>query len=226
MKASSLILIFTSIVCSTAVGFCGVVGSLPLPTGLKYANNIWGLDDVCVPLAPGVSYPDFAFSASHFPYLVFGGSYNQLQWNDWTNQVKCYMLNTSNWSCWTGIWVAGCGDLNGDDDMDLLIGDTRHLNYRDWDKDFGICYVVHNVGEPGSVGETVLDMDDPGTMATVVTITADQAQSRFGCCCEIIGDVDGDGYDDIVVGESGWGPSPTTATAYRERVSTLLRYQL
>ena len=195
--------------------FAASVGSLP--TGVN-VGNVFGLDDVCVPQL-GTSYPDFAFCAAHFGYLVFGGNYDQLDWGDWQNSVKHYQLNVDDFSLWFGVWMAGWGDVNGDDDQDLLVGDTRHLNFAnndgDWANNVGICYALYNIGEPGVVGRTTLELDEAGTMATVARITADQAQSRFGCCCEIVGDVDGDGYADIVVGESGW--SPTSGTAQRER---------
>jgi len=199
--------------------FGATVGALPTA---KNVANVFGLDDVCAPQL-GTSYPDFVFCAGSgsgaWPYIVFGGSYNQLAWADWQNSVKHYIVQVDDYSMWTGVWVAGRGDLNGDDNNDVLIGDPRHLNFpnngEDWANNIGICYALYNVGEPASVGESTLDLDDPGTMATVARITADQVQSRFGCCSEIIGDVDDDGYADILVGESGWGP--TSGSAQRER---------
>jgi len=181
------------------------VGSLPVPL---YPNKLFGLGDVQVPV--GTSYPDFAFGARAFPYLVFGGSYDQDDWADWTTQVKYYWMSVDDYSMWTGVWVAGLGDINDDGDNDLLIGDTRHLSFRnnqgDWANNKGICYALYNIAEPISLGPTELDLDEPGLKATVVKITTDQVQSRFGCCSQIVGDVNGDGYADVLVGESGWGP--------------------
>ncbi len=199
--------------------FCGMVGSLDLDAeeGYGYTNNIWGLGDVCVPFVPGVSYPDFIFTSHPFSYLIFGGSYNEREWGDWPNQVKHYKLKMDYCSWWMGIWVAGNGDINDDGDSDVLVADTRHFNFEHegWNENFGVCYVLYNIVEPASGARTELDLANPGSMATVATITADQAQSRFGCCCEIIGDVDGDGYEDILIGESGW--SPASATGRRQR---------
>jgi len=196
--------------------FCDVVGSLDLEGGdYSYTSNIWGLNDVCVPFAPGVSYPDFIFTSHRFSYLIFGGSYDALQWADWPSQVKHYLLKIDDCSWWLGVWVSGNGDINGDGDCDALVTDTKYFNYKGWDENFGVCYVLYDIGEPESGARTVLDLANPGSMAAVATITADQPQSRFGCCCEIIGDVDNDRYEEILVGESGW--SPAGAAAWRER---------
>ena len=199
----------------------GPVGSLPY--GI---NCVRSLGDVAT---AGTAYPDMGFTCANEPRLVFGSNYQQSDWASWESSVKHYTMYTSSsqHTTWTGVWVSGWGDVNNDTDCDVVVCDTRHNNFKDWDENFGICYVLYNIGEPTTGGQTKLCLNSPGpTKATIVTITADQAQSRLGCCAEIIGDVDNDGYDELLIGESGWGPSPTTATAYRERVSTLLRYQL
>jgi len=194
--------------------FAASVGSLPVEL---HPNNVFGLGDVRLP--EGTSYADFAFGANSYPYLLFGGDYTQFQWANWTTQVKYYRMSVDDYSTWMGVWVAGLGDINGDGHNDLLIGDTRHLmffnNEGDWANNKGICYALYDIAQPEDPGETELDLDDPGENAAVAKITTDQIQSLFGCCSQIVGDVNADGHADILVGESGWGP-PTTATAYRQ----------
>jgi len=78
--------------------------------------------------------------------------------------------------------MAGWGDVNADGDNDVVIGDPRHLNFDgdDWANNVGICYALYNIGEPGVVGRTELDLDAPGTMATVARITADWSARAAG----------------------------------------------
>jgi len=185
----------------SGAALCAPVGSLPTDTKM---GNVSGLGEVCTPAWPAMSFPDFLFYSGTNAYLIFRGSYDDSDWTNWADQVKHYQIGIqmANWSCWFGIWVAGRGDINDDGDNDVLIGDTRHLNYKAWDKNYGICYALYNIGEPARIGRTELDLDEPGTMATVAKITTDQVQSRFGCCSEIVGDVNGDDYGDILIGES------------------------
>jgi len=187
-----------------ALAFCASVGSLPTDTNMA---NVFGLGEVCTPPGPGTSFPDLVLSGGKYAYVIFGGDYDQLDWADWVDEVKHYRTVTTNYSDWFGIWVAGRGDINDDGDNDVLIGDTRHLNYKAWDENIGICYALYNIAEPMTPGRTELDLDEPGLKATVVKITTDQVQSRFGCCSQIVGDVNGDGYADILIGETGWRPA-------------------
>ena len=192
--------------------FCASVGSLP--TG-RYMANVSGLGEVCTPAGPATSFPDFVFSGGQYAYVVFGGDYDQLNWAGWTTDVKHYAICRDNATPWFGIWVAGLGDMNDDGDNDVLIGDTRHQNFRDWDENYGICYALYDIAEPMAAGRTELDLDDPGNSAVVAKITTDQVQTLFACCSQIVGDVDGDDYADLLIGESGWSPMGVEARQER-----------
>jgi len=151
-------------------GLCAEVGSLPTDANM---GNVSGLGEVCTPPGPATSFSDMVFSGGMYAYVVFGGAYDSDDWADWVVSVKHYRTVTTEYSAWFGIWVAGRGDMNDDGDNDVLIGDTRHQNFRDWDKNYGICYALYDIAEPMAPGRTDLDLDNPGLKATVVKIATD-----------------------------------------------------
>ncbi len=83
-----------------------------------------------------------------------------------------------------GSWVAGAGDLNGDGRADVLIGAPgTHLGQFDR----GAVYVYYGKATaPYLVAGPVLD--------------AGQAGIRYGACVAGAGDVNGDGFCDVLVG--------------------------
>ncbi|HIL12483.1 MAG TPA: hypothetical protein EYG16_02295 [Deltaproteobacteria bacterium] len=89
-----------------------------------------------------------------------------------------------------GSTVADAGDVNGDGYSDIVVGAFG------WDTvdglfDEGAVFVF--LGGPGGIVGT-----DPSTANAV--LLGDQAASEFGWSVAGAGDVNGDGYDDIVVG--------------------------
>jgi hypothetical protein len=83
-----------------------------------------------------------------------------------------------------GIRVATAGDVNGDGYSDVVVGAYRYLN------------------DPGSDGRAFLYLGSPQGLATAPAWTAasDQAGSYFGWSVATTGDVNGDGYSDVIVG--------------------------
>ncbi len=84
-----------------------------------------------------------------------------------------------------GISVAGAGDVNGDGYSDVIIGCYR---YNDGFTDEGVAYVYH--GSATGLSAT------PNSMAD----DANQAFAQFGASVAGAGDVNGDGYSDVIVG--------------------------
>jgi hypothetical protein len=87
-------------------------------------------------------------------------------------------------SATVGAAVSTAGDVNGDGYSDLLVG-SGLVSGTFW------CYL--------SLGTSV----PPLTMLGSVVAT-DQAGSSFGQSLATAGDVNGDGFDDVVIGASGY----------------------
>ena len=87
-----------------------------------------------------------------------------------------------------GIRVASAGDVNGDLYDDVIVGATL---YDAGQTDEGAAFIFL-----GSA--TGLADGDPGNAAT--RLEGSQVSARFGSGVGGAGDIDGDGYDDVVVG--------------------------
>jgi hypothetical protein len=98
----------------------------------------------------------------------------------------------------TGLGVAAhAGDVNGDGYDDLLVCDPYEPS------DGGAVFVFH--GGPSGITAT-------GVAGADATLTGGQADARFGTCNRA-GDVNDDGYDDIVVGAPDYDHGETNEGA-------------
>ncbi len=84
-----------------------------------------------------------------------------------------------------GFSVSAAGDVNGDGFDDVVVGAWQ---YDGGDVDEGRAYVYH--GSAAGLGE-----------AAAWTAESDQADAVFGWSVSTAGDVNGDGFDDVIVGE-------------------------
>jgi hypothetical protein len=87
-----------------------------------------------------------------------------------------------------GFSVAGAGDVNGDGYDDVIVG---AYHYDAGEADEGAAFVF--LGSPSGIAN-----GDPSTAAAL--IQSNQAGAEFGISVAGAGDVDGDGYDDVIVG--------------------------
>ncbi len=85
-----------------------------------------------------------------------------------------------------GLAAAGAGDVNGDGYADIVVGARQQENGADGE---GGVYLYFG-SERGLVGSPSVSLDSPGN----------QASAEFGSSVAGIGDINGDGYADILAG--------------------------
>ncbi len=88
-----------------------------------------------------------------------------------------------------GVWVAGAGDVNGDGFSDVIIG--AHFYDDGANTDEGRAFVYY--GSAGGISASPNSTPDD----------ADQTAAYFGRSVATAGDVNGDGYSDVIIGAFG-----------------------
>jgi hypothetical protein len=95
---------------------------------------------------------------------------------------------------WFGTSVAGAGDVDGDGYDDVIVGASH---YDDWESGSGAAFVFR--GGPAGVAH-----GGPADAAARLGAAFDGA--AFGSSVAGAGDVNGDGYDDVIAGAPGYDP--------------------
>ena len=91
-----------------------------------------------------------------------------------------------------GISVAAAGDVNGDGYADAIVGASHYVSGQ---SDEGAAFVFHG-GPGGLTGETPL--------TAAAQLESDQLFAQLGTSVSSAGDVNGDGYSDVIVGSRGY----------------------
>jgi len=98
--------------------------------------------------------------------------------------------------------VASAGDLNGDGFDDLIVGAYRADAAGNAKYDAGAAYVVF--GRAGGFGAAI-DLADVAAGQGGFVIQGENPNDGAGFSVASAGDVDGDGFDDLIVGTRGFG---------------------
>lgn len=119
-------------------------------------------------------------------YLYLGSSTGLSVTPSWT-------VESDQVSALLGASVAAAGDVNGDGFDDVIIG-VRDYN-----------------GDGGGEGRACLYLGSSSALSTIPSwaVEGGQADAQFGSCVASAGDVNGDGFDDIIVGARGYDNGET-----------------
>ena len=162
-----------------------------------------GYDDLII----GANGADPNGDRSGETYIVYGGANapgtnGVLDLSDLDGTIG-FILNGIDANDYSGRSVSSAGDVNGDGYDDLIIG-ARDAD-PNGDSNAGETYIVYGgASAPGTEG--ALDLSDvDGTNGFILTGIDDDDQS--GQSVSSAGDVNGDGYDDLIIGANGADPS-------------------
>ena len=148
-----------------------------------------GFDDIIIGASSSKNYAGIS-------YVVYGGSNNpgiiDLS-NDLTSDQGFIILGGAAGDRSGGSSVSAAGDVNGDGFDDVIIG--AHGAVPSSKNNAGISYIIYG----GSDNPGTIDLSDPlGSKGFYVLGGA--AGDQSGLSVSDAGDVNGDGYDDVVIG--------------------------
>ncbi|MBL0042577.1 MAG: FG-GAP repeat protein [Xanthomonadales bacterium] len=160
--------------------------------GARYGSAVAGVGDV-----NGDGYGDFVVGAEFadngqtdegLGYLYFGGPT--------ISTTSSAVLQTNQNASYLGGSVAGAGDVNGDGYADILIGGIGHDGGA---TNSGVALIYFG----GASFDTTADAN----------LTSSQASARMGSSVAGVGDVNGDGYADVVIGAMEYDQGQTNEGA-------------
>ncbi len=153
--------------------------------GVYFGNSVSSAGDV-----NGDGYSDVIVGAIGYSsftgkaYIYFGGAS--------MNNIADVTMTGETGNDFFGNSVSSAGDVNGDGYSDVIVGASFYSSYT------GRAYIYFGGGSMNNVAD--------------VTMTGEAAGNNFGFSVSTAGDVNGDGYSDVVTGAYGY--SGGTGRAY------------
>ena len=166
-----------------------------------------GYDDLII----GAVFADPNGAGSGETYIVYGGASapgtgGVLDLSD-LDGTNGFILNGIDAVDWSGNSVSSAGDVNGDGYDDLIIG-ARFAD-PNGDSDAGESYVIYGgASAPGIGGRLNLSTLD-GTNGFI--LNGIDGGDQFGLSVSSAGDVNGDGYDDLIIGARTADPNGSSS---------------
>ena len=157
-----------------------------------------GLDDIAI----GVPYADAGGSNSGSVYVVLGSSLGTVYEVDLADADYEFVGESSGDRA--GTWMSMSGDVNADGYDDLLVGSW--LNNAGG-TDAGIAYLVFG-GSTGFGGSTTIDLSQAD-----YEFIGEGTYDYVGYTVAMVGDVDGDGFGDMLLGACGQNAGGSDAGA-------------
>jgi predicted nucleic acid-binding Zn-ribbon protein len=145
-----------------------------------------GYDDILI----GVPYDSDGGAYAGQSYLILGKASGWSMDTDLSNADASFLGEDS--LDWSGISVASAGDVNGDGLSDILIG---AYNDEDGGASAGQTYLILGKASGWSMDTSLSNAD--------ASFWGEDASDLSGCSVAGACDVNGDGYDDILIGAYG-----------------------
>jgi len=152
-----------------------------------------GYDDIIV----GAYYKNSQKGAA---YVIYGGETSSFLNRDLSTTTlnptsTGFMITGNAANDYFGISVSTAGDIDGDGLDDIIVGAPNKNSNQ------GAAYVIYG-GDKSTMSNIDLSSTTLGPLTTGFMITGNAASDGLGISVSTAGDINNDGYDDIIVGAS------------------------